>query len=103
MVNDDFSALDFLSAGGFHLTSVTEHQRPAKKKKRFGLRTKPKAPAKRRLSELLPLLGRKLVKPMAPKTGGQSKLNGWGVALSWPRAEVRDLPNWDDAVDRLHS
>jgi len=101
MVNDDFSALDFLSAGGFRLTSIGEHQRPAKKK-RFGLRTKPKAPAKRRLADLLPLLGRKLVKPMTPKTG-QSKLNGWGVALSWPRSEVRDLPNWDEAVDHLHS
>lgn len=95
MVNDDFSALDFLSAGGFRLTSLpSEAPRPVKKK-RFTLRRKPKPPAKRRLSELLPLLGRKLVKPAG--------MSGWGVALSWPRSEIRDLPVWDETADRLHS
>ena len=101
MVNDDFSALDFLSVGGFRLSSCPAViQRPAKKK-RFALRRKPNAPAKRRLTELLPLLGRKLVQPMAQKV--PSKMAGWSMALSWPRAETRVMPNWDEAAERLHS
>ena len=98
MVNDDFSALDFLSVGGFRLSSCPAViQRPAKKK-RFVLRRKPSVPAKRRLAELLPLLGRKLVQPMT-----SPKLGGWSMALSWPRAETRVMPNWDEAAERLHS
>ena len=102
MVNDDFSALDFLTVGGFRLSSSpADLQRPAKKKRFAGLHRKHKAPAKRRLTELLPMLGRKLVMPMASKTA--SKLGGWPVALSWPRQEARVMPNWEEASDRLHS
>jgi|GEM_PF-2916492 len=99
MVNDDFSALDFLSADGFRLSSgPQEIQRPAKKK-RFAKRHKASAPAKRRLTELLPLLGRKLAKP--GKAG--SVMSGWPMALSWPGQDLKTMPNWDEAVDGLHS
>jgi len=46
-------------------------------------------------------LGRKLVQPMTQKV--PSKMAGWSMALSWPRAETRVMPNWDEAAERLHS
>ncbi|HVI52530.1 MAG TPA: hypothetical protein VM661_15070 [Candidatus Sulfotelmatobacter sp.] len=97
MVNDDFSALDFLSAGGFRMTSGPSDVQYQPKKKRFALRRKAKGAGKRRLTELLPLLGRKAAKTDA------GVMSGWPVALSWPSPEVDAQPNWDEAADRLHS
>lgn len=100
MVNDDFSALDFLSAGGFRMTSGSSDIQLPTKKKRFALHRKPKAPAKRRLAALLPLLGRKRTKNAAAIA---AVMRGWPVPLSWPRPEVDAQPDWNEAENRLHS
>ncbi|PKU21925.1 hypothetical protein [Telmatospirillum siberiense] len=80
-MQDDFSALDLLSIGGFRLSSAPLP--PVEKKKRFvGYRHKPKAHAKRGLASFLPLLGRKLRRPSHFRV-----LEGWPVSLSWPTKE----------------
>jgi hypothetical protein len=81
-MRDDFSALDLLSAGGFHWSS--DGKKLPKKKKLFAFpRRKPRAQAKRLpLTEFLPMLAAKVKQP-----GAKRLLRGWPVTLSWPGSD----------------
>lgn len=98
-MDDDFSALDLLSIGGFRLSSAplpaTEH----KKKKRFvDKRRKAKGHAKRGFAAFLPLLGGKMRRPAYFRV-----LEGWPITLSWPTKEFT-MPDLSvDLPDRSHN
>ncbi|OIQ98426.1 hypothetical protein GALL_195510 [mine drainage metagenome] len=94
MVKDDFSALDFLSMGEFGV----DLSGPARKR-RFRLKKSGRRDgAVHAFGGLLPLLGRgaaKAAKDAAAKPAPR-QLRGWPVSLSWPEAEVRQIPDWSD-------
>jgi hypothetical protein len=94
-MQDDFSALDLLSIGGFRLSSVPP-EGPARKKKRFvGHRHKKHISGKRGISAFLPMLGGKIRRSVP--FGG---LEGWPMALSWPTKEFT-MPDLSvDSLDR---
>jgi hypothetical protein len=94
-MQDDFSALDLLSIGGFRLSSVPP-QGPVRKKKRFvGHRHKSNVAGKRGFSSFFPLFGGK-IRRSAPF----GRLQGWPMSLSWPTKEF-DTPDLGiDYLDR---
>jgi hypothetical protein len=96
---DDFNALDLLSMGGFKLSPPPKDDVDLDKvgKKRFGKlhlgkHGVPGRQGKRRFSEFLPLIGRKLHLPVARKRS----LQGWPVTLSWPAKEAAVFDPWRD-------
>ena len=92
-MKDDFSALDFLSIGGFRMSSTPSHPVKSKPPKIFGFgRRQPKGKRgiKRGLTLLLPFLAGKVGR-------GQDKLQGWPMALSWPQ---RDIPSHDSCFEQ---
>jgi hypothetical protein len=94
-MQDDFSALDLLSIGGFRLSSVPP-MAPVRKKKRFvGHRHKSNASGKRGFAAFLPLLGGKIRRP-----GAFGGLQGWPMALSWPTKEFATPDLSVDSLDR---
>jgi hypothetical protein len=97
MVNDDFSALDLLSIGGYRLSSTPKDLVVSPKKKRFGGRRRPQAAAaKRGFAQILPMIGRKLARPASPR-----HFQGWSMRLSWaPGIQATRLDLWKDQDGR---
>lgn len=94
-MDDDFSALDLLSIGGFRLSSGPVEKSTRKKRRFIPHRRKPNAAAKRAITALLPLFGGKMRRP-----GGLRSLQGWPVPLSWPTKEFTTPDLWGDQGDR---
>ena len=88
MHDDDFSALDLLSCGGFRLSAGLA-ETPVPQKKRFFDRRPRRSGSKGRLASLLPLISRKL-----PRSNSSKGLKGWPIALSWPTKEVISQELW---------
>lgn len=90
-MDDDFSALDLLSIGGFRLSSGSTEVPPPKRKRFVRGRHQPRTPAKRAITALLPLFGGKI-----RKQGQFRSLQGWPVPLSWPTREFTTPDLWVD-------
>lgn len=112
-MKDDFSALDFLSIEGFRMSSLPLDGGKDKKKKKDKKEKKKlkklqkavaamahaapgavgalKAVPKRRLSHLLP-------RKAAQRAELAKSLQGWPVALSWPRQDVSRFPGENDEI-----
>ncbi len=94
-MQDEFSALDFLSIGGFRLSSVPPEPPKSKPQRKFAVGSrKPKGGAKRGLARLFPFLAGRVSRR-------QRKLQGWPVPLSWPRHDVLSHEPWFDEANHL--
>ncbi len=97
LMRDDFSALDFLSCGGFRL-SPPKPPRKAKRKFTLPRPCRAKTADKRGLGSLLPFLASKVQPPTKP-----GLFEGWPVPLSWPRVESTSNDFWWEQADRQAS